>query len=150
MGIYLLYAIATLKNAQTPPVDPNYESRDFCKTMMQLADDGAMYRYEDIEDMSKDGVNGQFAPAGKSSYSILEFKGGCFCRHAFKRNIFIYAPDGEIAEFSEDQRATIQGDFDSVMRRVADNPYVVNEGYETTAPIDMPDRGSLKYPNPAN
>jgi len=109
-----------------------------------------MYRYEDIVEMGNDGVNGQFAPSGKSTYDILEFKGGCFCRHAWQRNIFIYAPDGEIAEFSVDQQAEIQGDFDSVMRKVGDNPYVVNEGYETLAPIDMPDRGSLKYPNPVN
>ena len=109
-----------------------------------------MYRYEDINDRSEDGVNGQFAPAGESEYSILKYKGGCFCRHAFQRNIFIYAPDGEIAEFSEEQNVEIQGDFDAVMNRVGDNPYVVNEGYETIAPIDMPNRGSLKYPNPVN
>ena len=139
-----------MENAQTPPENPNYKSRDFCETMMDLSRGGAMYRYEDIVEMGDDGVNEQFAPSGKSTYDILEFKGGCFCRHAWQRNIFIYAPDGEIAEFSVDQRAEIEGDFDSVMRKVGDNPYVVNEGYETLAPIDMPDRGSLKYPNPVN
>tara|TARA_Y100000004_G_C8958522_1_gene432042 strand:+ start:14355 stop:16385 length:2031 start_codon:yes stop_codon:yes gene_type:complete len=139
-----------MENAKTPPENPNYKSRDFCETMMDLSRGGAMYRYEDIVEMGDDGVNGQFAPSGKSTYDILEFKGGCFCRHAWQRNIFIYAPDGEIAEFSVDQQAEIQGDFDSVMRKVGDNPYVVNEGYETLAPIDMPDRGSLKYPNPVN
>jgi hypothetical protein len=100
--------------------------------------------------MSDNGVNEQFAPAGSSSYDLMKWKGGCFCRHAFKRNIFIYAPEGEIFEFSEDNLPEIQGDFDAVMRRVGDNPYVVNEGYETEAPIDMPGRGSLKYPNPVN
>jgi len=139
-----------IENAKTPPENPNYKSRDFCEAMMDLSNGGAMYRYEDINDMSEDGVNGQFAPAGESEYSILKYKGGCFCRHAFQRNIFIYAPDGEIAEFSEEQNVEIQGDFDAVMNRVGDNPYVVNEGYETIAPIDMPNRGSLKYPNPVN
>ena len=139
-----------IENAKTPPVDPNYKTRDFCEAMMDLSSGGAMYRYEDISDMSEDGVNGQFAPSGDSSYSILKYKGGCFCRHAFQRNIFIYAPDGEIAEFSQDQNVEIQGDFDAVMNRVGNNPYVVDEGYETIAPIDMPNRGSLKYPNARN
>ena len=139
-----------MENAKTPPENPNYKSRDFCVAMMDLSNGGAMYRYEDIAKMSEDGVNYQFAPSGENEYDILKWKGGCFCRHAFKRNIFIYAPDGEIAEFSEDQMVEIQGDFDSVMRSVGDNPHVINEGYETEAPIDMPGRGSLKYPNPVN
>lgn len=136
-----------IENAKTPPVDPNYKSRDFCVEMMSLSNSGAMYRYEDIERMSEDGVNGQFAPSGENEYSILKWKGGCFCRHGFQRNVFIYAPDDEVFEFSEDKNVEIQGDFDSVMRSVGNNPYVVNEGYETVAPIDMPGRGSLKYPN---
>ena len=136
-----------MENAKTPPVDPNYKSRDFCVEMMSLSNSGAMYRYEDIERMSEDGVNGQFAPTGENEYSILKWKGGCFCRHAFQRNVYIYAPDDEIFEFSDDKNVEIQGDFDSVMRSVGNNPYVVNEGYETVAPIDMPGRGSLKYPN---
>lgn len=136
------------ENAKTPPVNPNYESREFCEVMMDLSNSGAMYRYEDIESMSANGMNDQFAPAGDNEYDILKWKGGCFCRHGFKRNIFIYAPEGEVFEFSE-QEAEIQGDFDAVMRRVGDNPYVINEGYESEAPIDMPGRGSLKYPNPA-
>tara|TARA_R110000803_G_scaffold23716_2_gene57936 strand:- start:699 stop:2564 length:1866 start_codon:yes stop_codon:yes gene_type:complete len=138
-----------IENAKTPPVDPNYKSRDFCEAMMDLSKGGAMYRYEDINDMSEDGVNGQFAHSG-GSYSILKYKGGCFCRHAFQRNIFVYAPDGEAGEFSVEQNVEIQGDFDVVMNRVGNNPYVVNEGYETVAPIDMPDRGSIKYPKAVN
>ena len=139
-----------IENAKTPPENPNYKSRDFCTAMMSLSKGGAMYRYEDISDMSENGVNGQFAPTGDNEYDILKWKGGCFCRHAFQRNVYIYAPDGEIAEFSEEQNVEIQGDFDAVMNRVGDNPYVVNEGYETIAPIDTPSRGSLKYPNPVN
>ena len=43
-----------------------------------------------------------------------------------------------------------QGDFDAVMQRVGDNPYVLQKDIEGVAPIDMPDRGSLKYPKPVN
>ena len=108
-----------------------------------------MYRYEDIEDMGDDGVNDQFAASGSSRYSIWRFKGGCFCRHSFKRHIFIYAPDNQ-DEFIVDEEFEIQGDFDAVMRRVGNNPYVKQKDIEGVAPIDMPDRGSLKYPKPVN
>lgn len=138
------------ETAKTPPENPNYESREFCEVMMDLSDSGAMFRYEDLQYMEDDGVNGSFAPSGKSKYSVWEFKGGCFCRHSFKRNIFIYAPEGEVFEFSEDNEAEIQGDFDAVMQRVGDNPYVLQKDIEGVAPIDMPDRGSLKYPKPVN
>ena len=145
-----LFAIrySYFENAKTPPIDPNYKSREFCEVMMDLSNSGAMYRYEDIEEMSEDGVNGNFAHSG-GAYDLLKYKGGCFCRHGFKRHIFIYAPDNEIFEFTDEEQE-IQGDFDAVMRRVGDNPYVVNEGYETEAPIDMPDRGSILYPKAVN
>ena len=137
------------ETAKTPPEDPNYKSREFCEIMMDLSDSGAMYRYEDIEDMGDDGVNDQFAASGSSRYSIWRFKGGCFCRHSFKRHIFIYAPDNQ-DEFIVDEEFEIQGDFDAVMRRVGNNPYVKQKDIEGVAPIDMPDRGSLKYPKPVN
>ena len=109
---------------------------------MDMSDGGALFRYDDILTMSIDGVNGQFAPSGQSQYDILEWKGGVYCRHGFERQIYVFAPEGEVSEFVEDLE--IQGDFDAVMRRVGDNPYVINEGFEDEAPIDTPSRGSLK------
>ena len=131
------------ETAKTPPVNPNYKSRDFCEAMMDISRGGALFRYDDILTMSIDGVNGQFAPAGQSQYDILEWKGGVYCRHGFERQIYVFAPDGELSEFGE--VLEIEGDFDAVMRRVGDNPYVINEGFEDEAPIDTPSRGSLKY-----
>jgi len=131
------------ETAKTPPVDPNYKTRDFCSAMMDMSNGGALFRYDDILTMSIDGVNGQFAPSGQNEYDILEWKGGVYCRHGFERQIYVFAPEGELSEFGEDLE--IQGDFDAVMRRVGDNPYVVNEGFEDEAPIDTPSRGSLKY-----
>ena len=61
------------ETAKTPPVDPDYESRDFCTAMMSMSDAGAMFRYDDILTMSMDGVNGNFAPSGESQYDILEW-----------------------------------------------------------------------------
>ena len=72
---------------------PKGESRDFCVEMMDLANAGVQYRYEDIGNMSSDGVNGQFAAAGQSSYDIFEWAGGKNCYHGFKRLIYVYVPD---------------------------------------------------------
>ena len=63
------------------------DSREFCTEMMSQSD--LLYRKEDIERMSKAGVNGQFAPHGKSNYDILVWKGGVNCYHLWKRQIFI-------------------------------------------------------------
>jgi len=64
------------------------KSRDFCTFMMQDSRAGTVYRIEDIDAMSFNGVNGQFAPAGSSSYSILDHKGGVYCHHKWKRLVF--------------------------------------------------------------
>ena len=131
------------ETAQTPPVDPNYESREFCQEMMELSLDGVQYRWEDLVRMERDGVNSDFAPSGQSKYSIVDWKGGVYCRHGFVRNIYVYAPGGELAE--DVQEKEIEGAWDDVMRRVGNNFEVEQPGFEIVAPIDTPSRGSLKY-----
>lgn len=130
------------ETAQTPPVDPNYKSRDFCEEMMDLSLDGVQYRYEDLIQMEKDGVNSQFGHKQKP-YSIFDWKGGVYCRHGFVRNIYIYAPDGEVAEDVVEME--ILGAWEDVMRKVGNNFEVEQPGFEIVAPIDTPSRGSIKY-----
>lgn len=130
------------ETAQTPPVDPNYQSRDFCIEMMDLSESGVEYRYEDLIQMGKDGVNSEFGHKQKP-YDIFEWKGGVYCRHGFVRNIYIYAPGGELAE--DVQVKEIEGAWDDVMRRVGNNFEVEQPGFEIVAPIDTPSRGSIKY-----
>lgn len=119
---------------------PTYPSRDFCVEMMDLSDSGVMYRYEDIQDMSDAGENSQFARAGESSYSIFDHAGGVNCYHGWQRNIFIY-DQGQYTFEDYDQAleewdTLIKGDFEGVMNKVANNPYVVQKGDEAIAPID--------------
>jgi len=130
------------ETAQTPPVDPNYKSRDFCEEMMDLSLDGVEFRWEDLQQMEKDGVNGDFAPRGKSKYSIVDWKGGVYCRHGFVRNIYIYAPEGEPVEV---EMKSYEGSWDDVMQRVGNNFEIEQPGFEIVAPIDTPSRGSLLY-----
>lgn len=114
----------------------NDNSRDFCVEMVSLSKAGTVYRYEDIQAMSDAGENGQFAPAGKSSYDIFRYVGGCFCHHHWKRQI--YFRKRQKGKFLPNKG--LNNDF-----RVGNVPYVKQKGIEGVAPNDRPGRGSLKY-----
>jgi len=113
-------------------------SREFCKEMVQMSQLGAIFRYEDIQKMSKVGVNKSFAPEGQSSYDLFIWKGGCFCHHVWKRQIYIRKRDSK--------GRILPNDGLNNEKRVGNNPYVPQKGEEGVAPINTPTRGSLKYP----
>jgi hypothetical protein len=113
-------------------------SREFCREMVQMSQLGAIFRYEDIEAMSKAGVNKAFAPEGAQTYSLFRYVGGCFCHHFWKRLIYIRKRDSKGRILPNDG---LNND-----KRVGNNPYVPQKGLEGVAPINRPDRGSLKYP----
>jgi hypothetical protein len=112
-------------------------SREFCEEMVGLSKAGLSFRYEDIQEMSDAGVNGEFAPEGSSSYNIFIWKGGCFCHHFWKRQIYIRKRDSKGRILPNDG---LNND-----KRVGNNPYVPQKGAEGVAPINTPTRGSLKY-----
>jgi len=112
------------------------ESREFCVDMVGLSKNGTVYRYEDIQLMSDAGVNGQFAPTGKSQYDLFKYVGGCFCHHLWKRQI--YFRKREKGKFLPNKGLAND-------KRVGNVPYVKKKGIEGVAPIDRPGRGSLKY-----
>lgn len=105
-------------------------SRDFCQKMVALSEDGVMYRYEDIADMSDDGINNEFAAAGASTYDIFEWKGGTNCYHGWVRLVFAAQEDNLSPE-------ELESKWDDVMQRVGNNPYVEPVGIEAVRPIDM-------------
>jgi hypothetical protein len=111
-------------------------SRDFCIEMVAMSKAGAVFKYEDIQQMSDDGVNGEFAPAGQSTYDIFRWVGGAFCHHFWKRQI--YFRKQEKGKFLPNKGL----DND---KRVGNVPYVKPKGIEGIAPINRPGRGSLKY-----
>jgi hypothetical protein len=63
-------------------------SREFCREMVRLSKGGIVWRYEDIQDMSSSGVNGQFAERGRTTYNIFRYKGGVNCHHFWMRAIY--------------------------------------------------------------
>lgn len=113
------------------------KSREFCVEMVAMSVAGAVFRYEDINNMSDRGVNGDFAPTGKSTYDIFVYKGGAFCHHFWKRQIYMRKRD------SKGRILPNQGLEND--KRVGNNPFVPKKGVEGTAPINTPSRGSLKY-----
>ena len=130
-GLYKVryaYAKTTTKQAKNP-------SRPFCTEMIMMANSGIEFRYEDIKKMGRDGVNGQFAPKGSSTYDLFTWKGGVYCYHGWMRRIYF--------------RKQVKGKFlpnkglDNE-KRVGNNPYVKQKGKEAVAPITTPNRGSLK------
>jgi len=112
-------------------------SRDFCQEMVGLSQSGLSFRFEDIQDMSDAGINGEFAPSGSSSYNIFIWKGGAFCHHFWKRQIYIRKRDSQGRILPNDG---LEND-----KRVGNNPFVPQKGAEGVAPINTPSRGSLKY-----
>ena len=112
-------------------------SREFCREMVRLSKGGLVFRYEDIEKMSLDGVNSDFAPTGASHYNLFLYVGGSYCHHTWKRQIYMRKRDskGKILP-----NKGLEND-----KRVGNNPYVKRKGLEGVAPIDRPNRGSLKY-----
>ena len=112
-------------------------SREFCQEMVDLSQSGLSFRYEDIQDMSDAGINGEFAPEGSSTYNIFIWKGGAFCHHFWKRQIYIRKRDSKGRVLPNDG---LNND-----KRVGNNPFVPQKGAEGVAPINTPSRGSIKY-----
>ena len=126
-------------------------SREFCSTMVQEAKSGVIFRREDIIQMGDAGVNGQFAPSGKSSYSIWKYKGGVNCHHRWERltfkrkqvkGKFLPKQPNEVGDSRD------LDNYNEVSNKSADNAGVPfsPSGWNTakTRPIDMPNKGSLK------
>ena len=55
--------------------------RRFCQTMMGL---NKLYTKADINQMSFQGVNGEFAKKGSRNYSIFKYRGGANCKHYWR------------------------------------------------------------------
>lgn len=113
-------------------------TRDFCQEMVALSKLGALFKYEDIIEMGSDGVNGQFAPSGSSTYSIWTYKGGVYCRHAWFRKVFVRKrKDGKFLPNDGLKNDTV------VTGAIANELFP--KGEESVRPNDMPNRASLKY-----
>ena len=124
------------QKSYTPNIIGN-SSRPFCDNMMRLSADNIVYRLEDINRASEDGVNKELGHEGRA-YSLFKFKGGIYCRHAWKQVLYRLKKDTEPSDYLIDYKQT--GTIPPAYTR---NPW---GSYEAgIAPEDMKNRGA--YPN---
>jgi len=116
------------------------KSRDFCSVMMQKTDSNglpAIYRLEDIDKASREGVNKTFGHKGKP-YDLFKYKGGVNCGHIWKKVLFrLKDKTIESPQFSDYKRTR------TIPKTYNIEPRGSKEAI--TAPIDMPNNGH--HPN---
>jgi hypothetical protein len=110
-------------------------SRDFCRKMMSRTSNGVVYRLEDIDKASREGVNRSFGHKGQS-YDLFKYKGGVQCGHFFQEELYRMKDKTEkyISKGKE---------VDSVPKSYKPKPRGNKES--KIAPKDMPDNG--RHPN---
>lgn len=69
------------------PVRKSAGSRLFCQKMEALTERKIVFRKEDIDMMSFNGVNQELGHQ-KRNYSLLKFKGGKNCKHLWERRVY--------------------------------------------------------------
>jgi len=115
---------------------PSKSTRTFCKNMMRLAKAGFVYRLEDIDKATREGVNKQLGHKGKP-YDLFKFKGGVYCRHAWK--VILYRLK-EGTELREGQ--SLDDDYkkvNNIPKTYTPRPRGIKEA--VIAPENMPNQG---------
>ena len=112
------------------------ESRLFCSNMMKLAGQGIIYRIEDIDKASDKGINKRLGHKGKP-YNLFKFKGGIYCRHAWKEQLYRLKKNTEKTDdFDKYKRAK------TIPKSYKPSPRGWKEAQ--IAPVNMPNQGA--YP----
>tara|TARA_R100001369_G_scaffold38972_1_gene64926 strand:+ start:373 stop:2412 length:2040 start_codon:yes stop_codon:yes gene_type:complete len=110
------------------------KSRNFCKTMMNRTSKGVVYRKEDIDNASFQGVNNNFGHKGEN-YSLFKFKGGIYCGHFWQEELYRMK--------SKTEKYISRGkEVDTIPNKY--QPKGIQYEDAKIAPINMPDRGA--YP----
>mgnify|MGYP003134344921 FL=1 len=121
------------------PMEKGSKSRDFCKRMEARTAKGVVYRKEDIDQASFQGINNSFGHKGQN-YSIFKFKGGVNCHHVWKENLYRLKKKTD-GDYYKDKSLSSSEEVNSV-------PYSVNPSGKKDskiAPINMPNNGH--HPN---
>jgi hypothetical protein len=120
------------------------KSRKFCANMMQRTTKGVVYRKEDIDQASFQGVNNELGHKGQN-YSLFKFKGGVNCGHYWSENLYRLKSKTD-GTFVQDKALSSSEEVSNIP-----NSYKPKgEEYTTSqiAPKDMPNNGH--HPNYKN
>ena len=144
-GVYLIrYRYAPMQTAGN--------SRVFCKNMVANAKMGVVYRREDIDQMGDEGINGQFAPKGKTTYSIWKYKGGVNCHHQWYRLTYKRKQiKGKFIPLTPEEKAENIRMIEETYKRVSNQsantagvPFSPPDwGVASTKTIDLPNQGRI-------
>ncbi len=112
------------------------KSRRFCENMMMLARAGFVYRIEDIDKATREGVNRRFGHKGKP-YDLFKFKGGVYCRHAWK--VILYRLKSKSLLKVSDKKMDDYNKADSIPKSYMPTPRGIKDAQ--IAPVNMPNQG---------
>jgi hypothetical protein len=115
-------------------------SREFCRRMMSRTTNGVVYRKEDIDQASFQGVNNSFGHNGEN-YSLFKYKGGVNCGHVWNENLYRLKTKTDGTPYV-DKSLSSSEEVDSI---AGYNPNPSGWAEAQIAPIDMPNRGH--HPN---
>lgn len=116
-------------------------SRKFCKTMMSRSGRGVVYRKEDIDQASFQGVNKSFGHKGEN-YSLFKYKGGVNCGHFWSENLYRLKKKTD-GTYREDKSLASSEEVNNIPKSYKPNPAGNRES--KIAPKDMPNNGH--HPN---
>jgi hypothetical protein len=112
-------------------------SRSFCKQMMLRTNNGVVYRLEDIDKASREGVNKQLGHKGQP-YDLFRFKGGVKCGHFWKETLYRLKKKTD-GTYLEDKALSSSAEVGSIPKSYAPRP--IGNADSKKAPIDMPHQG---------
>ena len=116
-------------------------SRDFCKQMMRRTGSGVVYRLEDIDKASRQGVNRKFGHKGQD-YDLFKYKGGPGCGHFWNENLYRLKKKTN-GDFVEDKGLSSSEEVNSIPKSYLPRPAGHKKAKIT--PKDMPNQGH--HPN---
>lgn len=116
-------------------------SRKFCKTMMSRSGRGVVYRLEDIDKASREGVNRRFGHKGEN-YSLFKYKGGVNCGHFWSENLYRLKKKTD-GTYREDKSLSSSEEVNNIPKSYKPRPAGNRES--KIAPKDMRDNGH--HPN---
>ena len=115
---------------------PSNSTRDFCENMMRLSKSGIVYRLEDIDKATREGVNKELGHKGRP-YDLFKFKGGIYCRHKWMRQLYRLKKNTKPSKDLSDYKKTR-----TIPKTYIKNPRGTKQS--EIAPVNMPNQGA--YP----
>ena len=115
------------------------KSREFCKKMMQRTANGVVYRKEDIDQASFQGVNNKFGHE-RQNYSLWLYKGGKYCHHFWTENLYRLKTKTDGTPYADKSLSSSE----EVSSISGYNPKPNGLNKAKTATINQPNRG--EYP----